>query len=432
MHILFLTQIVPYPLDAGPKVKTWHVLRYLADQGHRVTLASFVRREEEAYRPALEKICASVYAIPIRRSRQADIYYWLRSNLTGRPFLIERDDLSAMRNLVGQLVTSESIDVIHADQLTMTQFALPFSRHNSAPGHSQFINGSKSDSNDRKSDANRPVLVFDAHNAVWTIIERMRQTAPWFLKPLAMAEAERVKRYEGMVVHNFDHTLAVTELDCLALRQAFASHTRYSQLSPASISVVPITVDTSQLTPIKRLPGSHNILTLGTLHYPPNADGIRWFLNDVFPLVLRDVPEASLTIVGKNPPQDFLVAARNNSKSIKVTGYVPDLVPYMEQAALMVIPVRAGGGMRVRILEAFSRAMPVVTTSIGLEGIEAEDGREVLVKDTAEGFAAAVVNVIGDSELQVHLAENARRLAQRQYDWREALKKMDAVYQSAT
>jgi len=96
MNILFLTQIVPFPPDAGPKVKTWHVLRFLAGQGHSVTLVSFVRPEEEPHLPALAEVCEAVYSVPIRRSRAADAGFMIRSYLTGRPFLVERDDLPAM------------------------------------------------------------------------------------------------------------------------------------------------------------------------------------------------------------------------------------------------------------------------------------------------------------------------------------------------
>ena len=111
MNILFLTQIIPYPPDAGPKVKTWHVLRYLSGLGHRIILASFVRPDEEPYIEYLRPICSQVYTIPIRRSRIADIGYWLRSNFSGRPFLIERDDLMEMRSLVKNLMIEHSIDI---------------------------------------------------------------------------------------------------------------------------------------------------------------------------------------------------------------------------------------------------------------------------------------------------------------------------------
>ncbi|HZD58152.1 MAG TPA: glycosyltransferase [Anaerolineales bacterium] len=417
LNILFLTQIIPYPPDAGPKVKTWHVLRYLVRRGHCVTLASFVRPEEQAYVPIMEELCAQVYTIPIHRSRPADIYYWLRSHFTGRPFLIERDDRDAMHDLVRHILAAGKTDAIHADQLTMTQFAMRarevqdvFGRH-----------GRTASNHDLS-------LIFDAHNAVWSIIERMGQNARWYLRPVLGLEARRVKRYEGCVVRQFDHTLAVTELDRQALFAAAAASRNGASSSLPAIPVIPIAVDTGHLQPLRCQPRSTNILTLGTLHYPPNADGIRWFMQEVYPLIQEQVPEATLTVVGKNPPNDFLESAYREPQSIQVTGYVPDLTPYLEQATVMVVPVRAGGGMRVRILEAFARAMPVVTTTIGLEGIDAQPGEDVLVADTPFDFAAAVVRLLKDEHLRSRLATNARALAETRYEWKVVLRGMDSVY----
>ena len=323
MRILVLTQIIPFPPDAGPKVKTWHVLRYLVEGGHQVILASFVRPEERQYLPDLEAICERVYPIPIRRSRVADVGYWLRSHLTRRPFLIERDDSRQMRELVQQLIRNENIDIIHADQLTMAQFAMP--PGDTALGHAW------------------PTTVFDAHNAVWTIVDRMHDNAPWFLKPVLAIEANRTRQYEGGILKSFDHILAVTEPDRKLLLEALpAAHSEGSD--HGEITVIPIAVDTRQLQPTRRVSGSTNILTMGTLHYPPNADGIRWFAKEVFPLIMEKVPSVSLTIIGKNPPADFQQLADEHPGSIQVTGYVPELTPYMEKAALMVVPVRAGGG----------------------------------------------------------------------------------------
>jgi polysaccharide biosynthesis protein PslH len=415
MEILFLTQIVPYPPDAGPKVKTWHVLRYLAGRGHNVTLATFVRPEEEKYLQDLRQVCTSIHTVPIRRSRLADVGYWLKSNLSGDPFLIERDNLEDMRTLVAMLVKTHPFQVIHTDQLTMTQFALPYARMGDG---GEIGNGQP-----------QPVLVFDAHNAVWTIVERMRETAPAVLRPVAALEAGRIKRYEGKITRCFDHTLAVTEPDRQALLQAVAATgVRDGAKKTPSITVVPIAVDVEQIQPVKRPEGSLNIVTLGTLHYPPNADGIRWFMNEVFPLIRRENPAVTLTVIGKNPPADFLQAAHQHPGRIQVTGYVPDLTPYMEKAALMVVAVRAGGGMRVRILEAFARAMPVITTTIGLEGIDARPGEDVLVADTAESFAQATISLLEDKVLQAKLAGNGRRLAETRYDWQVVLGKMDEIY----
>jgi glycosyltransferase involved in cell wall biosynthesis len=404
MNILFLTQIIPYPPDAGPRVKTWHVLRYMAGLGHRVILASYVRPEEETFVPKLRQLCAEVHTVPIHRSRLADAGYWLRSNFSGRPFLIERDDLPGMRALVLRLIAERSIDVIHADQLTMTQFA------------------------QQTGKGTWPLTVFDAHNAVWTIVDRMRQNAPWFLAPVASLETKRVMNYEGRIVSEFDHTLAVTGQDRLALLQAVGAYRQDIPQADLPISVIPIAVDTGQLTPIENPPDSTAIVTLGTLHYPPNADGIRWFFQQVFPLVQRQVPDARLTIIGKNPPQDFVQFAERHTEAVTVTGYIPDLEPYLAQSALMVVPVRAGGGMRVRILEAFARGMPVVTTTVGLEGIEAQPESEVLLADDPEAFADAVVRLLKDPQLRQCLSTNSRRLAETRYDWQVVLKEMDRVY----
>jgi len=409
MHILFLTQILPYPPDAGPKVKTWHVLQALAEYGHNVTLVSFVRSEEVQYIPDVEKVCDAVYAVPIRRSRLADLGYMLRSYLTTRPFLVERDDLWPMQDKVNKLIKEKEFDFIHADQLTMVQFAL---------------RGAKL-AKDRK-----PKVIFDAHNAVWAIVERMQENASWFLKPILHVEKQRVKRYEGDLLKAVDHVFAVTNVDQIGLEVALKFSGVNHAEKVAQITVVPIAVDTRQQQPVKRQQGLRNIVTLGTLHYPPNADGIRWFFNEVFPIIQQRIPDATLTIIGKNPPPDFVEHAINHPSSIRLTGYVPDLVPYLEQSALMVVPVRAGGGMRVRILEAFAYAMPVITTTIGLEGIKAVSDQDVLVADSAADFAESVEKLLQDEVLQEQLSINGRKLAETHYDWQVVLASMNSVYES--
>ncbi|MCK6538994.1 MAG: glycosyltransferase family 4 protein [Anaerolineales bacterium] len=410
MNILFLTQIVPYPPDAGPKVKTYHVIRALAGQGHSVTLVSFVRPEEVPHLPALKEICTAVHAVPIRRSRIADAFYMLRSYLTGRPFLVERDDLRPMQETVNRLVRENDFHFIHADQLTMVQFA---------------VRGAAAVS------GKQPKVIFDAHNAVWTIVARMKDNARWFLKPVLSVEAARVKRYEGGLLRTVDHVLAVTDIDRSLLEEAMHVSNHHADRPAAPITVIPIAVDTEKLQPVRRKPGSKNIVTLGTLHYPPNADGIRWFFNEVFPLVRERAPDATLTIIGKNPPADFSEAAERSAGAIRVTGYVDDLRPYLEESALMVVPVRAGGGMRVRILEAFAYAMPVVTTTVGLEGIHATPDQDVLVADTPAEFASRTVELLHDFSLQDKLAANGRTLATTKYDWQAVLSAMRPIYEQA-
>jgi glycosyltransferase involved in cell wall biosynthesis len=271
-----------------------------------------------------------------------------------------------------------------------------------------------------------PFTIFDAHNATWSISSRMFENAPRLLKPILRVESKRIKRYEGMLVRNFSHTMVVIEPDRDALLQGI-SDDAISEVAQR-ISVIPIAVDTDELKPVQRQTNSMNIMTLGSLNYPPNADGIRWFMRKVFPLVLQQEPEATLTVVGKAPPADFVQLAAQNPDKIRITGYVTDLTPFVEQSAILVVPVRAGSGMRVRILEAFARGIPVVTTTIGVEGIKARHENQLLVADEPDDFSQMTVRLLRDGELQQRLAENGRILAERRYDWRTALKKMDAVY----
>lgn len=404
MNILFLAQIIPYPPDAGPKVKTWNVLRYLASCGHRITFVSFVRPDELAHVSALNEYCDSVHVIPIRRVRIWEPWYLLKSLWNRRPYLVERDDRKELRDTVARLQAEKKFDVVHADQITMAQFAV---------SPSQGVTSS-------------PRLIFDAHNAVWVILDRMANNLPFFLKPFGRWEAQRMKKYEGELVRSFHYTMAVSEIDAKALQEGYMAVG--GKEGERQIAVIPIAVDTEQIQPVKRETGSMNLLTLGTLHYPPNADGIRWFIQEVFPRIRTRLPQVTLTIIGKHPPKDFLELSTNDPRTFSVPGYVPDLTEYLEKAAVMVIPVRVGGGMRVRILEAFARAMPVVTTTVGLEGIDAKEGEEVLVADDPQNFADCVVRLLEKQDLANLLAENGRRLAIMVYDWKVVLQAVAAVY----
>ncbi|HET6315717.1 MAG TPA: glycosyltransferase family 4 protein, partial [Chloroflexota bacterium] len=267
--------------------------------------------------------------------------------------------------------------------------------------------------------------LLDAHNAVWTIIARAQQTASPLLKPLLAREARLLKRYEGALCRQMDAVLAVSEVDRQSLIAAGAC--------PEKVHVIPIAVDCEALQPLardERDDRSKHVITLGTLFYPPNADGVRWFLREVFPLIQKARADFQLSVVGPRPPADIVQFGARHAPSVTVTGYVPDLLPYLARAAVMVVPVRAASGMRVRILEALARGMPVVSTTMGVEGIDAAHGEHLLVADEPEAFAQAVVRLLDDPPLRKRLARNGRRLAEQRYDWRVVLPALEAVYHS--
>jgi glycosyltransferase involved in cell wall biosynthesis len=435
MRVLFLTQILPYPLDAGPRIKTWNVLRYLKARGYEIVLASFVRPEEQKHVQAVLQTCDEVHAIPIRRSRLLDVGRYAQSQLLNRPFVVQRDDLQAMHSLVQQMLAQREFDYLHADQLTMAQYAIHGRGPSADRGLAEAVAaGPISGVRSKRSGDDGPTLVFDAHNAVWELLERTKSTVSPLLKPVVGLEAFRVKRYEGELVHKFDYVLTVTEHDRQAMLDACSAasngHRQHHQTNAcdAKILIIPIAVDTERLMALPRPSNSKNVLALGSLHYPPNADGVRWFAREIFPLVKDEIPDATLTIVGKAPPRDLREMADRHPDSVAVTGYVERVEPYIEAAALTVVPVRAGGGMRVRILEAFARGIPVVTTPIGLEGIDAQAGEEVLVSETPRAFASNVARLLSDQSLQAGLSARARRLVEREYDWQTVLKRLDSVY----
>jgi glycosyltransferase involved in cell wall biosynthesis len=225
--------------------------------------------------------------------------------------------------------------------------------------------------------------------------------------------------------------LAVTESDRAALLAAAREAHPEDSPGAGQISVLPIAVDTEALQPVERRIGSIEILTLGTLHYAPNAEGIRWFVREVFPLIRHDVPGATLTIVGKNPPRDLSRLALEQQGAVSLEGYVEDLLPYMQRAGVLVVPVRSGSGMRVRVLEALARGMPVVTTSVGAEGIAARSGEDLILADSSQGFAEAVTQVLRRPGLGALLSTNGRRLAVGLYDWRHVLRRLDAAYEAS-
>jgi glycosyltransferase involved in cell wall biosynthesis len=177
---------------------------------------------------------------------------------------------------------------------------------------------------------------------------------------------------------------------------------------------VPIAVAAASLQPVPRLADAPEILFVGALDWPPNADAVNYFIGDIWPVVRSRVPDARFTVLGRGEAQ--MRARWGSDPSIRFTGWVESVEPWFGQSRAMVVPLRSGSGMRVKILDAFARGVPVVATSIGIEGIAAVDGRHALVGDSPEAFAAAAVRVLQDRAQAERLATAARALVLEQYD----------------
>lgn len=407
MQILFLSQLLPYPHDAGAKVRSYYTLRWLA-QKHAVTLVAFTRDDDPPGAVEhLQQFCHAVYTVPLTRSPWRDVLSLLGSLINGQSFLIYRDRSPAMDALLRGLLSSHAFDAIHADQLWMAQYALRCAAN--MPTFSR---------------SNLQRLVLDEHNACFQIFDRLAHKEENLLKRwLWRREGKLLKQYEAATCSGFDRVVTVTSED----RMLLEGLTRQENGNPAHFTTIPICVDTRDIAPVKPVGDGQNVLHLGTMFWPPNVEGVLWFGRHVWPRVVSSNPGASLSVVGKNPSRQ--VHALSTSSSIEVTGYVTDPQPWLERAGVFIVPLISGGGMRVKIVDAWRWGLPIVSTTVGAEGISYKDGENIIIADSAENFAAAIGRFLHDPELAQRLRVNGRRWVEQHYDWRVVYPAWDEVYQ---
>ena len=404
MRILFLTQVLPYPLDAGPKVRAYYTLRYLA-QHHEITLVSFMRpNDTDEALHHLATFCRHVHVVPMSRSRVLDAKHLILSLISNQPFLIVRDRSSALTNRLENILrSSHPFDAIHADQLWMAPYALWAKR---------------------KVAGTDPIIVLDQHNAVYQIPKRLaeRERNP-VKRALLKLEAAKLAHYETTTCRKFNHVVWVTQED----RDAIESHARQFDTELDNSIVIPISVDPSLDRPLARQLASHRVTFLGGLHWPPNADGILWYAREVWPIVIKAVPHAILTVIGKAPPAELLSLC-SVVKNIDVVGYIEDPTPYLSETAVSIVPLHAGGGMRVKILDAWKWGLPVVSTTIGAEGIKIRPDNNICIADSADCFAQATIRLLSNPLTAQRVAKAGRQTLEQEYSWNTTYTKWDQIY----
>jgi len=393
LQILFLSNVLPYPLDAGPKVRAYYVLRALA-QRHDVSLISFTRPSDTPAALAhLRKMCGKVIALPISRAKWREPVYFAQSAAKHIPYLIARDMRPEMFEAVRAECAANPPDVIHADQLSMAAYAL---------------------------DGAAKCRTLDEHNAVWRIVEHMRDAAANPITKMMYArEAGLMRGYEREMCGKFKHVFTVSEADRAALG-----------LLPGASSVVPICIDPDEYLVVEPSPAASDVLFVGTVFYPPNVDAVMWFAKNSWPVIRQAHPAARFVIVGARPAPQILALAAQDSRII-VKGYVPDLAEVLRGCAAFIAPIRAGAGMRVKILDAWARGVPVVSTTLGAEGIETTDGEDILLADAPAAFADAVMRLLARPDVRHQLARNARAKVETRYNWRvrydEVVRKIEEI-----
>ncbi len=379
-RILALTSRLPYPPREGHQLRAWHVLKALASR-HEVTLLSFLRSDDALDKAGpLRDVLAHLETFPIasEHSRMALANALLRGTLTQSPFLVAKYDSAALRQRLTQL--ARETDLVHFDMLPLMSHA------DCVP-------------------AGVPVT-FNAHNVEHHLLAKRAQIEPRLAARVFLStQVSRLHRFERTACLRADAILACSESDARAVRE----------LAPGrDVEVIANGVDLDANRPSPDAPDPRQMVFVGQMGWFPNRDGVDWFLQSVFPRILAARADAQFVLVGK---ADGFEVPESVAGNVRLAGFVDDLRPSVHEAAVYVVPLRAGSGTRLKVLEAMALGKAIVTTTIGSEGIALRHGDSALFADDAESFARATLSVMDSPQLAARMGTSARRLAEERYGW---------------
>jgi sugar transferase (PEP-CTERM/EpsH1 system associated) len=385
MHILWLKTELLHPVDKGGKIRTYNMLKELRRQ-HRVTYltlddgAGGVAERESAF-----EYCDELVSVPHqpREKFTAGFYAELLFNLASPlPYAIKKYESAQMRAEIVKQVQAGKVDLVVCDFLAPAP-NVPF-------------------------EVKCPTVLFQ-HNVEAMIWQRHYQVQSNPLKKAYLyTQWLKMRAYERKMCRRFDSVVAVSSEDREQMRNEYGIEAVFD---------VPTGVDTDFFRPSgNEQADPHNIVFTGSMDWLPNEDAISYFTEQIMPRIKQTIPDVTLTVVGRNPLPGLVELAKRDS-SIVVTGRVDDVRPYMERAAAYVVPLRIGGGTRLKIYEAMAMEKAIVSTTIGAEGLPVKDGAELLLADTAASFAEAVVRVLSDKPLANAFGTQAANTVREQFGW---------------
>jgi len=392
MKILLTLRQPLLPADIGGRIRSLNIFSRLAkraeihvvcltDPGHDTTAISNMRSMFHSYTPVF---CHEARKYSLRFYREI-----LASQFSSSPYFLSKCNIPHFRAVVETLVASNSFDVLLCDFL-----------HTAFPLLACTL---------------RPRVVFE-HNVEFVLRKRKWQVETHPLRKRVFgAEWHKARRIEGQVCRSFDHVITVSKNDKQTLEQEFAI-THVSTLSTG--------VDTDFFRPIDIPTHKGRIVFVGAMDWDPNEDGAIWFVREVYPRIRQAVPHANVLIVGRSPSAR-LRAIVANKPGVEITGRVPDVRPHLAEAEVVVVPLRAGGGTRLKIPEAMAMAKAVVSTRVGAEGLPFSDGREISLADAPENFAQAVAGLLTDASRRSALGKTARETVVRDHSWDSVVEQME-------
>jgi polysaccharide biosynthesis protein PslH len=384
VHILWLKTEFLHPLDRGGRIRTYGMLREVAKR-HRVTYLTL--DDGKSASDALER--AREYSerairVPFKTAPRNSprFYAELLANVASPlPYAVSKYRVQAFTDAVHHAVREHKPDVVVCDFLAPAvnvSTALPV-----------------------------PSVLFQ-HNVESRIWRRHTEVARNAIARVFFgSQHARMRRFEAQACRMFDHVIAVSDDDARELREDFGV---------PSVTAVPTGVDAEYFAPMPVERDRNEIVFTGAMDWMPNVDGIQWFVREILPLVQARRPDVRLTIVGRSPAPSIRALSETNP-SITVTGTVDDIRPYLARAGAVIVPLRVGGGTRLKIYEAMGMNCPIVSTTIGAEGLPVRDGEHLHIRDTPAELADACVATLADANASAALGTRAGDYVRQHFSW---------------
>lgn len=396
MKVLWIKSDFPLPADTGGKIRTRHLLVELAKLA-KVTFLCYVTPDhDQKFLTEMREYGIAVEAVVRGEENKHGIGFPLRvlSKLfSPRPYIVNKYISDEMIARVKELSTPDRCDVVICDFLEMAWCR-------------DYVSGV-------------PTVLFE-HNVETMIWRRYHEVESNPIKRLYFGyEKQRMARYESSACEQFDHVLAVSEHDGEKLRQEFGL---------PRFTVLPTGVDIEYFAP-RHGEVDQRLVFCGSMDWMPNIDGFWWFYRSIYPQVCKEVAGVSFSVVGRRPGNDIVTVAKSD-QSVHVSGTVEDVRPYVASAQLYIVPLRVGGGTRIKIYEAMAMKKCVVATSVGAEGLPVVDGENIVIADSENDFADRVKELLRDSNKRNKIAESGYRMVTENYGWAGAAKILHGALQA--
>jgi sugar transferase (PEP-CTERM/EpsH1 system associated) len=387
LKILWLNSGLLLPLDKGGKLRTWHLMRHLAMR-HEITYLSFSDASQTVQdRMGMSEVCSTLETVPRSDPAKGTLPFYVKAasfTVDQAPYAVANYRSAEYRLRLEALLASNSFDVVVCDFLPPVV---------NLPKHLPC-----------------PAILF-THNVEAEIWRRHVETATNPLSRYLLTQQwKRMLRFERGALAAFDLVLAVSDTDSQTFERLYPGALK------APVHVVQTGVDTQYFQPdTSTLVRPAHLVFTGSMDWLPNEDGMQHFVRDVLPLIRQEEPQATLSIIGRAPTPAVKRLAEH--AGIEVTGRVDDVRPHIAAGAVYIVPLRIGGGTRLKIFEAMSMAKAVVSTTVGAEGLPVTSGQNIVIADEPARFSQAVVHLLRDAEARRRIETEARRMVVEQYDW---------------